>query len=67
MKDLTPREKELFNLIFNGATNKEIATTLHLSEGTVRVYLSTLYSKLGVTSRVQAILLAQENKEILHS
>lgn len=62
---LTPREKDIFKLIIAGAKNREIATQLHLSEGTVRVYLTALYSKLGVTSRVEAILYAQSHPSIL--
>lgn len=54
---LTPREQEVFNVLANGGTNREIAQQLNLSEGTVRVYLSTIYSKLGVNSRAKAILL----------
>lgn len=54
---LTPREREIYNLLAEGITNREIAQQLYLSEGTVRVYLSNIYSKLGVTSRTKAILL----------
>ncbi len=52
---LTSREQEIFDLLANGNTNREIANHLHLSEGTVRVYVSTIYSKLGVNSRAKAI------------
>lgn len=54
---LTPREMDLLNLLKIGATNREIASRLGLTEGTVRVYLSRIYSKLGVKSRTQAVLL----------
>ncbi|MEK4244581.1 LuxR C-terminal-related transcriptional regulator [Psychrobacillus sp. FSL K6-2684] len=54
---LTPREMEVFNLLVDGTTNREIAKKLFLTERTVRVYLTTIYSKLGVTSRAKAILL----------
>lgn len=64
VEPLTPREKEIFKLLIAGAKNREIAAALHLSEGTVRVYISTLYSKLAVTSRVEAILLAQQNEAL---
>ncbi|QDQ02167.1 hypothetical protein FOH38_17645 [Lysinibacillus fusiformis] len=57
---LTPREQEVFNLLADGVTNREIAEKLNLSEGTVRVYLSTIYSKLGVNSRTKAILLKKQ-------
>ena len=57
---LTPREKDVFDLLAKGITNREIAEQLYLSEGTVRVYLSTIYSKLGVNSRAKAILLTKK-------
>ncbi|ARK24932.1 hypothetical protein SporoP37_09830 [Sporosarcina sp. P37] len=57
---LTPREEQLIKAIASGASNKEIAEQLFLSEGTVRVYLSKVYKKLNVCSRAQAILLADD-------
>lgn len=57
---LTPRENEVYNLLANGFSNREIAEQLDLSEGTVRVYLSAIYSKLGVNSRAKAILLKKK-------
>lgn len=57
---LKPREREILRLLADGASNSEIASQLFLSEGTVRVYLSTIYSKLGVNSRTKAILFVQE-------
>ncbi|MGZ7443078.1 LuxR C-terminal-related transcriptional regulator [Paenibacillus sp. TH7-28] len=53
-------ELELLELLRQGAANKQIAQTLGLSEGTVRVYLSRLYGKLNVSSRTQALAAAQE-------
>lgn len=60
---LTPREKELFQFLTEGATNREIAERLALSEGTVRVYLTNIYSKLGVNTRAKAILLKNYNRK----
>ncbi|WP_054770044.1 response regulator transcription factor [Lysinibacillus parviboronicapiens] len=57
----TPREQEVFDLLADGETNREIAQRLNLSEGTVRVYLSTIYSKLDINSRAKAILI-KKNK-----
>ncbi|RPJ94479.1 hypothetical protein CW357_15240 [Rummeliibacillus sp. TYF005] len=56
-ESLTSREMEILTLLSKGATNKEIANQLYLSEGTVRVYLTNIYSKLGVNSRSKAMLL----------
>lgn len=57
---LTSREMDVLHLLASGASNREIARILFLSEGTIRVYLTTIYSKLEVQSRTQAILLAKE-------
>ncbi|MCH1627485.1 LuxR C-terminal-related transcriptional regulator [Ferdinandcohnia quinoae] len=57
---LTPREMDVLQLLARGASNREIASQLFLSEGTIRVYLTNIYSKLEVQSRTQAILLAKE-------
>ncbi|WP_028549066.1 LuxR C-terminal-related transcriptional regulator [Paenibacillus sp. UNC451MF] len=57
---LSRNEINLIRLIRNGATNKQIAAELYLSEGTVKVYLSRLYEKLGVSSRTQALMAVQD-------
>lgn len=54
---LNERESEILRLISRGYTNPEIARTIHLSEGTVRNYISALFSKLEVSDRTQAALL----------
>lgn len=53
-------EIELLHLVRQGLTNKQMAAQLALSEGTVKVYLSRLYEKLGVSSRTQALIAVQE-------
>lgn len=57
--ELTEREKEVAELVVRGCNNREIAATLHIAEGTVRNYMSNLYSKLEVFDRVQAIVRLQ--------
>ena len=57
---LKPREKDILKLLADGYSNSDIASQLYLSEGTVRVYLTNIYSKLGVNSRTQAMLIAIE-------
>ncbi|WP_254660839.1 response regulator transcription factor [Bacillus sp. FJAT-27225] len=52
---LTERETQILHLLANGATNKEIARKLYLTEGTVKNYISSIYSKLNVHSRHKAI------------
>jgi len=59
--DLTERECDVLRLIARGRSNKEIAATLHLTEGTVKGYVSAILSKLGVEDRTQAALYAVRN------
>lgn len=57
---LTDRETEIAKLIARGLPNADIASCLHLSEATVKSYVSRLLSKLGVRDRVQIAVLAYE-------
>lgn len=52
---LTPREKEIFDLLVKNQSTKEIAKTLGISEKTVRNHISNVIQKLGVDSRIQAV------------
>jgi DNA-binding NarL/FixJ family response regulator len=52
---LTQRELEVLQLAAEGMANKQIALALNISEHTVKFHLSSLYAKLGVTSRTEAI------------
>jgi DNA-binding NarL/FixJ family response regulator len=52
---LTGREIEVLQLMAQGLANKQIAVALSLSEHTVKFHLSSLYAKLGVTSRTEAV------------
>lgn len=58
ISQLSPRELEVLGLVARGRSNKEIAADLNLVEGTVKVHLSNILSKLGVSDRTQAILAA---------
>ncbi len=55
---LTPREKEILSILTTGCTNKEIAKALFISEKTVKSHLNSIFRKLNVTRRLQAILQA---------
>ncbi|MBY8884160.1 response regulator transcription factor [Streptomyces sp. PTM05] len=57
---LTSRERDVLRAAADGAVNSEIAVTLHLSEGTVRNYLSTAIQKTGARNRSEAVRIARE-------
>ena len=58
IEPLTQRELEILGLLGTGATNREIADRLALTEGTVKNYISTILAKTGARDRTQAALLA---------
>ena len=59
-EELTPRETEILRLMTGGYSNREIASALALSEGTVKNYVSNILGKLGVRDRTRAVLKAIE-------
>jgi DNA-binding NarL/FixJ family response regulator len=59
---LTHRELEVLSLVGRGASNKEIATALFITERTARTHVSNILGKLDLASRTQAALYAVENK-----
>ena len=56
LKDFTQREQDIILLLMQGKSNQEIAQTLFLSVGTIKNYISQIYSKAGITDRANAIL-----------
>ncbi|GLY64193.1 response regulator [Amycolatopsis taiwanensis] len=58
LASLSDREREVVGLIGQGLSNAEIGAKLHLSEATVKGYVSAVLSKIGAANRVQAALLA---------
>lgn len=58
---LTDKEMELIACVSEGMSNKEIASTLYLSEGTVRNYLSAICDKLDINSRTQLVIFYYQN------
>lgn len=58
IEKLSEREQEVLQLMAQGLSNKEIAARLFLSEGTIRNYVSSVFSKLDVSDRTQATLIA---------
>jgi DNA-binding NarL/FixJ family response regulator len=56
--ELSARERDIVKLLARGMNNADIAQRLHLSEGTVRNYVSSIFDKLGVADRTQAAIIA---------
>ncbi|HYX46459.1 MAG TPA: response regulator transcription factor [Sphingomicrobium sp.] len=57
---LTPRERELVDLVRQGLRNRDIASQLGVTEGTVKVYLHAIFDKLGVDNRTELAMRAPE-------
>lgn len=64
--ELTPQEMQVLAQIVEGKTNREIAETLFLSEGTVRNYVSSILSKLNVSNRAEAAAYAVKHQLKAH-
>lgn len=60
--DLTEREREVLNLMIEGLNNTQIAGRLTVSPSTIKSHVSKILSKLGVTSRTEAVTLALRNQ-----
>lgn len=60
MKQVTPKELKIMNLISQGKTNKEIASTLNYAPSTVEYYITNIFNKLSVQTRFGAINKAKE-------
>jgi DNA-binding NarL/FixJ family response regulator len=60
LESLTPREKEVLRLMAEGVSSRDIAGKLGISYTTVRTHIRSLGSKLGVHSKLQAIVKARE-------
>jgi DNA-binding NarL/FixJ family response regulator len=58
LEPLTPREEEVLNLLVEGLSNREISSRLHLTEGTVKNYVSAIIAKLQANDRTHAVVTA---------
>ena len=58
IEPLTPREEEVLQLLVEGLSNREIGARLHLTEGTVKNYVSAIIAKLQANDRTHAVVTA---------
>jgi DNA-binding NarL/FixJ family response regulator len=61
LSKLTDREQAVFAQLAAGRSNSEIASEMHLSQGTVKIHVGRILAKLGLRDRVQAVVLAYES------
>jgi DNA-binding NarL/FixJ family response regulator len=64
MASLTAKEEEVLGLLCQGLSNKEIAITLMISIATVKAHLNSIYRKLNAKSRLEAVIIANEEKRV---
>ena len=67
LAQIPPRERDVLRLIGQGCSNREIATELHLAEGTVKTYVTQLLNRLALKNRSQLAIYATSIASILNN
>ena len=65
LDELTPREREVFQLTARGLSNREIASALTVEESTIRTHVKRILMKLDLRDRIQVVIFAYETGENL--
>jgi two-component system, NarL family, nitrate/nitrite response regulator NarL len=65
VNSLTSRERQIVLMVAEGLTNKDVGRRLNLSEGTVKVHLHNIYTKLGINKRTALVPIAHAHREEL--
>ena len=63
-RTLTPRENQVYDLVIQGKSAKEISAVLGITPRTVKFHLAKIYAKFGVSSRIELILRASASRKI---
>lgn len=66
LKDLTPREKDVLSELSRGLSNMQIAKQLYISENTVKKHISSIFSKLGLSHRLEAVVFVNNTVNFGH-
>ncbi|WP_366516497.1 response regulator transcription factor [uncultured Agrococcus sp.] len=61
LSELSPREREVFDLLARGASNSAIGSALFLSENTIKTHVKAVLARLGLPDRIQVVIWAYEN------
>ena len=65
VNSLTSRERQIVLMVAEGLSNKEVGRRLNLSEGTVKVHLHNIYTKLGINNRTALVPIAHTHRKEL--
>ncbi len=62
LERLTPQQRKIAQFVHGGLANKEIAAEMHITEGTVKVYLNHIFHRLNISKRVELALMVDRRE-----